>query len=93
MSLLTRLIEPAVGEEKIPVHQFMAALAEYKRGAVTGAQVVSAFGLSAQETTALQSFLNNLDGNSINRAMLHDVLMLAEAGLYPLSKVRSRLGV
>jgi hypothetical protein len=93
MSLLTRLIDPLEGEEKLPVHQFMAALAEYKRGAVTGAQVVSAFNLSGSEATALQEFLTNLDSDAINRAMIHDILMLGEDGQYPIATVRTRLGL
>lgn len=91
MALLDRLI--GTEEPKIPVHQFMAALAEYKRSALTGAQIVSAFGLSAGETTALQSFLDNLDGATIDRGLVHDVLLLAENGYYTKSVVQSRLGV
>lgn len=91
MTLLDRLI--GIEDPKLPVHQFMSALAEYKRGAVTGVQVVSAFGLDAAETTSLQDFLDNLDANSIDRAMIHDVLILAEGGQYTKSQVQSRLGV
>lgn len=93
MSLLTRLLEPQPGEQKIPVHQFMAALAEYKRGAVTGAQVVAKFNLDAGETTQLQNWLDNLDGDTINRQLIHDVLMLGETGLYSQAQVVARLGV
>jgi hypothetical protein len=93
MSLLSRLVEPAEGEEKIPSHQFMAALAEYKRGAVTGAQVASAFNLSPTETTQLQGWLDNLDDDTINRQIVHDVLMLAEYGLYTQTQVATRLSV
>lgn len=93
MTLLTRLLGSNPAEDKLPVHEFMAALAEYKRGAVTGPQVVTAFGLSAQEATAPQTFLNNLDGNSIDRAMIHDVLLLGEGGYYTEAQVKARLGV
>jgi len=93
MSLLTRLVAPLEDEEKLPVHQFMAALAEYKRGAVTGAQLATAFDLTPEEATALQNFLSNLDSDTINRALIHDVLMLGEYGLYTLNQVKSRLGV
>jgi len=95
MSLLTRLIDPDLeaGEEKIPAHQFMAALAEYKRGAITGQQVVGAFDLSGAEATSLQSWLANLDTDVINRQLIHDVLLLGEAGLYPMPMVQNRLGV
>lgn len=93
MSLLTRLIEPLPGEDKIAVHQFMAALAEYKRGAATGAQVVAAFNLDAIETTQLQNWLDNLDADTISRAEIHDVLLLGEVGLYSQAQVIARLGV
>jgi hypothetical protein len=93
MSLLTRLIDPAEGEEKLPVHQFMAGLAEYKRGAITGPQLVEAFNLSGAEATQLQNFLDNLDGDAIDRALIHDVLLLGETGLYSAAQVVSRLGV
>jgi hypothetical protein len=88
------LIDRVLGQEepKLPVHQFMAALAEYKRGAITGAQVVSAFNLSQAETTQLQSFLSRLDSNNLSREMIHDILMLGEYGLYNRSFVLSRLG-
>ncbi len=94
MSLLTRLIDPHPNnEERLPVHQFMAALAEYKRGAITGTQVASAFNLSAGETTALQEFLDNLDTSTIDRAKIHDVLMLGSYGLYTITKVRTELQI
>lgn len=91
MSLLDRLI--GTEEPKLPVHQFMAAMAEYKRGSVTGAQVISGFGLSGAEATNLQDFLTNLDTDVINRQKIHDVLMLAEAGFYPKAKVKTELGL
>jgi hypothetical protein len=93
MSLLTRLLDPEEGEAKLPVHQFMAALAEYKRGAITGSQVVSAFGLSPTEATQLQDWLDNLDGDTINRALIHDALLLGEVGLYTQAFVKTRLGI
>ena len=93
MSLLTRLISPQPGETKLPVHQFMAALAEYKRGAITGSQVIMAFNLVGSETAALQDFLDNLDSDAIDRSKLHDVLLLGETGLYDLNKIKSELGV
>ena len=71
----------------------MAALAEYKRGSVTGLQVIEAFNLSGTETTALQVFLDNLDSDTIDRSKIHDVLLLGETGLYDINKVQSELGI
>lgn len=84
MTLLDRL--EGTEEPKIAVHQFMAALGEYKRGAITGPQVVTAFNLSPIEATALDDWLSNLDTNKINRAKIHDVLLLLEDGLYAQAK-------
>ena len=91
MALLDRLL--GLEEPKLPTHQFMAALAEYKRGAVTGQQVVDAFGLSEEETTQLQDWLSNLDADTINRQLIHDVLLLGEVELYTRAQVKGRLGV
>lgn len=93
MSLLTRLIAPSDSEEKLPVHTFMAALAEYKRGAITGQNVVDAFELSVSEATQLQDFLDNLDASSIDRTLIHDVLLLGEAGHFNESQAKGRLGI
>lgn len=91
MSLLGRLI--GTQKPKIPVHQFMAALAEYKRGAITGQNVVDGFELSEAEAIALQAFLTNLDTDTINRAKIHDVLLLGEVGLYSKEKAQTELGL
>jgi len=91
MSLLDRLL--GTEDPSLPVHQFMAALGEYKRGAVTKTDVVNAFSLSAGEATSLQSFLNELDASMIDRSKIHDVLLLGEANLYTKTKVKAELGI
>ncbi len=91
MALLDRIL--GTEAPKIPAHQFVAALAEYKRGEVTGAQVATAFGLSQPEIAALGNWLSRLDNNSINREIVDDVLMLGEAGYYTKAQVQNRLGV
>lgn len=95
MGLLTRLVDPQEGEERIPIHQFMAALAEYGRNApgVNLNSISNAFGLSAQEETALANFIGNLNSNMINRALIHDVLMLGEGHIYTVQNVRDRLQI
>jgi hypothetical protein len=94
MSLLSRLLgENAGGEDKIAVHQFMAALAEYDRGAVTGVQIKNVLGLTPAEATNLQEFLDGLDSAGINRDLVHDVLLLGEEGSYSKATVKSRLGL
>ena len=91
MAILPRLL--GTEEPRLPIHQFMAALAEYKRGAITGPQIVSGFGLSPTEATQLQDFLDNLDADTVNRALIHDVLLLGERGYYSPSLVATRLGL
>jgi hypothetical protein len=71
----------------------MAALAEYKRGAVTGQNIVDAFNLSGSEATQLNTWLTNLDTDAINRQLIHDVLLLGEGEYYSKAQVQSRLGV
>lgn len=93
MSLLSRLTVPADGEAKIPVHQFMAAVAEYKRGApgVTLASITAAFGLSGQEVTDLGTLAAIYVSDQITREMIHDVLMLGEAAIYDFNTCLARI--
>lgn len=95
MSLVSRLTIPAQGEAKLPVHQFMAILAELKRAApsVTVAAIAAhpVFNLSVDETTELTSFVANLYGDLVTREQIHDVLMLGEAGVYTQQQVIDRL--
>ncbi len=89
------LIHRLEGSEspKVPVHQFMAALGEYKRGAASQAQIVAAFNLSEAEETQLEVYLSNLDTDAINRQLIHDVLLLLERGHYTVGQAKERLGV
>lgn len=91
------LYERIVGTElpKLPVHQFQAAVAEFKRGKFTGNQVATAFALSAAEKTEATTLLAQITSNAVTAAEVQDVLCLAEAGyLYAdAAAVRTRLGV
>src|SRR6476659_9178846 len=94
MSLLSRLIgSNPTNELKLPVHQFMAALAELKRGAsgVTLSSIATFFNLDAGEQTDLQTFVSQQSGDVIAREEIHDVLMLGEAGAYTLQQCSDRL--
>jgi len=91
MGLLQRL--EGSQSPKLSPHEFMAGLAEYKRGAVTKAQLVAAFGLSSAEATQLQNYLDQLDGDVIDRQLIHDVLFLLEGGHYTVAQAKTRLGV
>lgn len=93
--MVTRLVSPLEGEAKLPVHQFTAALAEYVRGEVTGAQMVTFFNLSASEQTTLTTWLSNIDSSGRTaqdiRTEVEDILELGEQGLYDEATVTSRL--
>lgn len=103
MSLLTRLVDPQEGEQKIPVHQFMAGIAEFARGApgVTANSLAQAFNLDAGELAALTAWYTSeiLTGN-LSREEVHDALLLGEADrldgggkMYPLQAVMNRLNL
>lgn len=96
MSLLTRLVAPLPGEVKLPVHQFMAAIVEFKRNApgVSLASISAGFQLSIAEQNQLQTWYTTQVGNgNVPRELVHDVLMLGEIGLYSLAQVQNRLGL
>lgn len=86
MSLFTRLVSPAEGEVKIPVHSFMAFMAEIIRGEATKAELITAFSLTSGEQTELDILVAK--GGSLLASqrfeyarVLHDMLLLSEDGL------------
>ena len=93
MGLLTRLTVPLEGEEKIAAHQFMALVAEYQRGvaSVTRDFIASTFDITGAELTELDSVLTEIVSRRTNRALLHDVLLVGEYGIYNLQKVSNRI--
>jgi hypothetical protein len=93
MSLLSRLLHPAEGEEKIPSHQFTAVLGEYKRGApgVTLAAIADVWGLTAGEQTDLQTIANRFVADEITRELIHDCLLLGEQAIYTEQGVADRI--
>jgi hypothetical protein len=96
MSLLSRLVDPQEGEDRIPVHSFMAAVAEFKRGApgVNAASIAASFNLSAGETTALTTWYTTFVATDlVSRELVHDVLMLGADGKYTVAQVQNRLGL
>lgn len=97
MSLLSRLVSPDknAGEIKLPVHQFTMAIAEYKRGVLSGANLITKFGLDAAETITLQQWQTVIDvsGEPAGawRAQLEDIFGLGETGYYSMAEVEARL--
>lgn len=97
MSLLKRLLAYPEEENPLPIHEFTAALAEFKRGApgVNLDKIAEVFALDATEKAHLQEFLTNLTGNTIDRDRISDVLYLGNRYplQYTLAIVKNRLGL
>lgn len=95
MGLVTKLVEPLAGEDRLPVHQFMACLAEAKRGApgVNVTTIGAFFELTPGEITSLQEFYDNFNGSQFTREQIHDVLMMGEYGIYTVQNVKNRLNL
>jgi hypothetical protein len=89
MTLLDRLLGPPEPEDKIPVHQWMAGVAEFERGHVTAQQFFTAFELTASEKVEATNWFQS--GNTV-REEVHDALLLGEAGYYSKQTVKDRLG-
>lgn len=62
MGLYERLLNnnPAGTFEKVPVHQFMAALGEIERGRITEAQLAAALGLDVTEQAELATLVKRI---------------------------------
>lgn len=86
-------------EPSLPAHCLSAALYEVAATQKTAADLVTAFGLSASETTELTTLLATITGNLAAKAQriaeIHFVLMLAEQRVfYPTAAaLKTRLGV
>ena len=85
-------------EDKISVHHFSAALAEYGRGIGNKAQLVSAFNLNTGEADSLQLLLDQIDLKTADekeayRAKTHDVMLLSEGNFYTKAQAQTQLGV
>lgn len=104
MGLYERLM--GVEENKIPVHQFQATLAEFGRGRLTGAQAqaviaaISGAPLTPAEVTEAQALIATVTGSNTAKlaraAEIDHVLMLAERkapGYSTPAEVKARLGV
>ncbi len=82
------LYEKLTGQEdpRVPVHQFMAVVAERHRGALTREDIISIFLLAAEDLTDLDEILDKADSLAADRVfefgrLLHDILLLSESGL------------
>jgi len=94
MGLYERLLR--VEEPKIPVHAFMAAMGELKRGRVTAPVLAAVFELDAgAQVEAATLFARFNNGSPLTSVELHEVLLLAETGLAygTVQSLKTRLGV
>ena len=93
------------GRQKLPVHQFMALVAEQQRGnanpagaRTTAQHVIDAFGLSSVEQTEVTDLIAAFNRGTapITADQLHNALLAAEHRLGVFTSaatVRTRLGV
>lgn len=86
MSLFSRLTKPAAGEDKIPAHQFMAAMAELGRGEFTRADIETMFNMTVDEKADFDAFITKAAAIPAARRfefgrLIHDMLLLAELEL------------
>jgi hypothetical protein len=94
MGFYERLMD--LEDPRIPVHAFMAVVAEFKRGRLTQPQAVALLGLSAPEQTEAAALITRVTNNLLTAIEIHDVLLLAEgryAGYDTVALVKTRLGV
>lgn len=82
MSFYTRLTRPVADEPKIPIHTFCAMLNEYKKGFVTGPEMISMFNITQEELADANWLMGKVNNaNSIEAFLreLRDILYLAES--------------
>lgn len=94
MPLYDRLM--GFAQPKLPVHQFMAMVAEVVRGHVTQQQAIDAFTLATDEITDTTTLAQRVTSAALTEQEVHDVLLLAERQIVPYATVvavKARLGV
>ncbi len=93
MALYRRLI--GLDDPMIAIHQFMAAVAEFKRGRVTAGQIATAFNLNAGEQTEVGVLRDRVTADLLTADEIHDVVLLAQAGLAYTTEasLKTRFGV
>lgn len=89
MALWERLVQPSDANPKLEIHAFMAAMAEFGRGAAgfDRASIIAAFGLRTEDEADLDSLINKFaaigsDLGKLNFSRgIHDMLLLGNAGI------------
>lgn len=86
MALYERLVLASDTNPKIPVHQFMAAVAEAVRGQSGRAAIITMFALRTEDEADLDFLIAKVSGMAVAERfeftrVLHDILLLAERGL------------
>lgn len=86
MGLYEKLVGSDPQDVSIPVHQFMAAVAERDRGVLNRQDLIDTFNIETADLEELDTILDKADSLAADRQfefgrMLHDILLLSEAGL------------
>lgn len=98
------LIERIIGDDVttmihlrpvIPVEEFLAALGELGRGRATVEQIVTAFGMNADEQAELEALLQMIEDATLTYREVEDVVQLAaRRRIYDTpTKARTRLSM
>lgn len=84
---MANLIERLTGAdgEKMAIHAFLGALNEYKRGKITGSDLVDAFNLDVAQTTQAQTLvglLNAAPNQTEFMRVFKDLMYMGEVNLH-----------
>ena len=92
-NILDRIQHPGIpeGVAAIPVHAYLAHLAEVVRGSVTSGDFSTYWNLDATEQANMTTMFNRIQADTIQRELVDDVLTLYEAGVYDQATALTRL--
>ena len=96
VALLDRLTSSGEGPDRIPIHGFVSSLYEWAAGAVTRAQVIAAWSITAEEETELDwlqaRYVEAPAGKKISLLrVIKNVLYLGELDKMTSAQVQARI--
>jgi len=89
-------LDEEVNGPRLPVHQYVASVAEVARGNASAAPLIAFYSLDAEEQAQTQTLIDAVEGGQLTRIEVHDVLLMAESGAPPYTTViavETRLGL
>lgn len=94
MGIYERMMQ--LQDPNIPVHTFIAVVAEHAKGNMTNNQARTALNLSAAEGNEAITLSARVQSGALTRTEVHDVLLIAWDRIPPydtVAAVKTRLGV